>query len=109
MSVVAEEIPIHVSTTEFLDRDGSPDVNLAGLQVTPTVGQPFADIRYQEPKLRGVPQELAVSHLNEIVEKPKGIKQYTMHHRYCAMEPCTAGSSPTTGHVPRTIDRELPA
>ena len=56
------------------------------LEVAPTVEKLFADGGYQGPKLRGMLEERAVADLIEIVEKPKGVEEFTVLYRRWVVE-----------------------
>ena len=86
VDVEGSPIAIHVHTADVQDRDGAPDVILDMLEVAPTVAKLFADGGYQGPKLRAALQELGVSDLVQIVEKPKGAKEFTVVYRRWVVE-----------------------
>ncbi len=88
MTVDVEGVPIvvHVHPADVQDRDGALAVIADMLEVAPTVEKLFADGAYQGPKLRGMLQERAVADLIEIVEKPKGIKEFTVLYRRWVVE-----------------------
>ena len=88
MKVDVEGLPIvvHVHPADVQDRDGAPAVIVDMLEVAPTVEKLFADGGYQGPKLRGMLEERAVADLIEIVEKPKGVKEFTVLYRRWVVE-----------------------
>ena len=88
MTVDVEGIPIEIQvhTADVQDRDGAPDVIFAMLAKVPTVTRLWADGGYQGPKLEQALAELAMGNLIEIVEKPKGIKEFTVLYRRWVVE-----------------------
>ena len=88
MTVDVEGLPIvvHVHAADVQDRDGALPVIEDMLEVAPTVEKLFADGAYQGPKLRELLQERAVAELIEIVEKPKGVKEFTVLYRRWVVE-----------------------
>ena len=80
IGVDAEGFPItiHVHTADIQDWDGAPEVILDTLEGAPTVTKLFTDGGYQGPKLRRVLKRLAVANLIDVVEKPKGIRAFTV-------------------------------
>ena len=71
-------IAVHVHTADILDRDSAPAIMLEG---APTVTKPFADGGYWTQYLLEILKFQAISDLIEIVEKPKAIKEFTVHYR----------------------------
>ena len=88
MTVDVEGIPIEIQvhTADMQDRDGAPDLILAMLEKAPTVTRLWADGGYQGPKLEQALAELGIGTLIEIVEKPKGIKEFTVLYRRWVVE-----------------------
>ncbi len=88
MTVDVEGIPIEIQvhTADVQDRDGAPDVIFAMLEKVPTVTRLWADGGYQGPKLEQALAEPAMGNLIEIVEKPKGLKKFTVLYRRWVVE-----------------------
>ena len=88
MTVDVEGFPIvvHGHAADVQDRDGALPVIEDMLEIAPTIEKLFADGAYQGPKLRELLQERAVAELIEIVEKPKGVKEFTVLYRRWVVE-----------------------
>ena len=97
MTVDVKGLPIvvHVHAADVQDRDGALPVIEDMLEIAPTVENLIADGAYQGPKLRELQQERAVAELIEIVEKPKGAKEFTVLSRRWVVERSFAVKMPT--------------
>ena len=79
-------IVIRVHSAGIQDRDGAVDVIVELLGKAPEVSRLFADGGYAGPKLRAALDELGVSSLIRIVEKPKEIKGFAVLFRRWVVE-----------------------
>ncbi len=88
MTVDAEGLPIEIQvhTADVQDRDGAPDVILAMMEKAPAVTKLWADGGYRGPKLERALAEPRMENLIEIVEKPKGVKEFTVLYRRWVVE-----------------------
>ena len=77
---------LRIQTADIQDRDGAPEVIAELLERAPSVRKLFSDGAYQGPKLREALEEMGVSGLIEIVEKPKGVKGFTVLYRRWVVE-----------------------
>ena len=92
VAVDADGTPLvlRIQTADTQDRDGAPEVIAELLERAPSVRKLFADGGYQGPKLRQALEEMGLSDLIEIVQKPKGVKGFTVLYRRWVIErtPC---------------------
>ena len=88
IAVDADGTPLvlRIQTADVQDRDGALEVIAELLERAPSVRKLFADGAYQGPKLREALEEMGVSGLIEIVEKPKGVKGFTVLYRRWVVE-----------------------
>ena len=86
VDVEGTPLVLRTQTADVQDRDGAPEVIAELLDRAPSVRKLFADGGYQGPKLRKALEEMGVSGLIEIVEKPKGAKGFTVLYRRWVVE-----------------------
>ena len=88
IAVDADGTPLvlRIQTADTQDRDGAPEVIAELLERAPSVRKLFADGGYQGPKLRQALEEMGLSDLIEIVQKPKGVKGFTVLYRRWVVE-----------------------
>ena len=79
-------LALRIQTADVQDRDGALEVIAELLERAPSVSKLFADGGYQGPKLREALDEMGLSGLIEIVEKPKGVKGFTVLYRRWVIE-----------------------
>ena len=90
VDVEGTPLALRVHAADVQDRDGAPEVIEELLRRAPTIRKLFADGGYQGPKLRAALEDLGLSELIEIVEKPKHVKGFTVLYRRWVVErsPC---------------------
>ena len=103
-------LALRIQTADVQDRDGALEVIAELLERAPSVSKLFADGGYQGPKLRGALDEMGLSGLIEIVEKPKGVKGFTVLYRRWVVERTFSwmGPLPPAGQGLRAHAREFP-
>ena len=86
VDVEGTPLAMRVQAADVQDRDGAPEVIGELLRRAPQVRKLFADGGYQGPKLRAALEEMGISDLIEIVEKPKGVQEFTVLYRRWVVE-----------------------
>ena len=86
VDVEGTPLALRVHAADVQDRDGAPEVIEELLRRAPTIRKLFADGGYQGPKLRAALEDLGLSELIEIVEKPKHVKGFTVLYRRWVVE-----------------------
>ena len=88
LTVDTEGSPIVLSVhpADIQDRDAAADVLVDLLRKAPEVSKVFADGGYGGPKLRDVLARRGLPELIEIVEKPKGVREFTILPRRWVVE-----------------------
>ena len=79
-------IAIQIQPADVQDRDGAPAVILEMLKKAPTVEKLWADSGYRGKVLRSKLEEMGVPDALEIVERPKGLKGFTVLYRRWVVE-----------------------
>ena len=79
-------LALRVHTANVQDRNGAPVVIEEPLRRAPTVCKLFADCGYQGPNLRAALEDLGISDLIEIVERPKRVQEFTVLYRQWVVE-----------------------
>ena len=86
VDVEGSPLALRVHAADVQDRDGAPAVIRALVRRAPEVRKLWADGGYQGPKLREALREMGACGLIEIVEKPKGVKEFTVLYRRWVVE-----------------------
>ncbi len=86
VDVEGTPVVVQAHTADVQDRDGAPEVILAMLGKAPEVTKVWADSGYSGGRLRARLAEMGVPDALEIVERPKGIKGFTMLYRRWVVE-----------------------
>ncbi len=86
VDVEGTPIVVQAHTADARDRDGAPEVILAMLGKAPEVTRLWADSGCSGGRLRARLAEMGVPEVLEIVERPKGIKGFTVLYRRWVVE-----------------------